>query len=232
MRDNTTTARATRARVLAAAAVLATGAGLAVLATGPAFATTCGTGLNLTCDVGGSAHLSAGTLKMNGPATLKWGATLTGSDLQLVDDGSSNGASASDLLLTTDDATGSNAGWHITASATTFTDGTSDTLPDAGAMAFTGSTGAESDATRPSAACDTGATCTVPTDTTITYPVPMDTAPTDPYTVYSADASTGEGQAVIGGSTSVGWWVNVPANTTAGTYTSVITVAIVTGPVG
>lgn len=41
------------------------------------------------------------------------------------------------------------------------------------------------------------------------------------------------GQMVIGGSTApnpVGWWVNVPASATAGSYISTITMEIISGP--
>jgi hypothetical protein len=41
------------------------------------------------------------------------------------------------------------------------------------------------------------------------------------------------GQVVIGGSTAahpVGWWVNVPASATAGSYTSTVTMTIISGP--
>jgi hypothetical protein len=41
---------------------------------------------------------------------------------------------------------------------------------------------------------------------------------------------TGLGSIVIGSTVPVGWWVYVPANTPAGTYTSTITMAIISTP--
>jgi hypothetical protein len=51
--------------------------------------------------------------------------------------------------------------------------------------------------------------------------------------IYDTSASTGLGQIVIGGSTAtnpVGWWVYVPASASAGSYTSTITMEIISGP--
>jgi hypothetical protein len=51
--------------------------------------------------------------------------------------------------------------------------------------------------------------------------------------IYDASATTGLGSVTIGGSSAanpVGWWLNVPANTLAGTYTSTVTVDIISGP--
>jgi hypothetical protein len=71
--------------------------------------------------------------------------------------------------------------------------------------------------------------------TTTTYPVAITTAPSSPtpVTVCDVSAGTGTGPVTIGGHTAsnpVAWWVNVPANALAGSYTTTITVAIVSGP--
>ena len=50
------------------------------------------------------------------------------------------------------------------------------------------------------------------------------------YSIYSSDANTGEGKVTVGGTDPVAWWVNVPANVTAGAYDSTITLSIVSDP--
>ena len=62
--------------------------------------------------------MTAGTLTLISPAALGWSATVTGPDQQVVD------TTTAQQAFTVTDATGSGAGWHITASATTFTNGT------------------------------------------------------------------------------------------------------------
>jgi hypothetical protein len=65
--------------------------------------------------------------------------------------------------------------------------------------------------------------------------VAITTAPSAPanYTVYDTAAATGEGVMTIGGSAAahpIGWWVQAPASTRAGTYTSTVTLQIISGP--
>jgi hypothetical protein len=98
----------------------------------------------------------------------------------------------------------------------------------------TGSVTSVSAITAPTATCAAGTTCTLPTDST-TYPVAITTAATSPtaVTVYDTAANTGVGQVVIGGSAQadpLGWWLDVPANASAGAYTSTVTLAIVSAP--
>jgi hypothetical protein len=138
---------------------------------------------------------------------------------------------AGDQQYTVNDATGTGAGWHVTTSATTFTNGTH-TLPNTGTFVTTGSTSSVTATTAPTATC-TG-TCTLPTNST-TYPVAITTAASSPtpVTIYDTAAATGLGQMVIGGSTAanpIGWWVNLPSNASAGSYTSTITMSIVSAP--
>ncbi len=121
-------------------------------------------------------------------------------------------------------------------SATTFSTGggSPSTLANIGTLSTNGSLTSISGSTAPTATCLSGSTCTLPTDTT-SYPVAITTAASSPTAsdIYDASASTGLGSVTIGGSSAanpVGWWLNVPANTLAGTYTSTVTVEIISGP--
>jgi len=53
------------------------------------------------------------------------------------------------------------------------------------------------------------------------------------FTIYDTSAATGQGSMTIGGSAAanpIGWWVQVPASTRAGSYTSTLTVEVMSGP--
>ncbi len=169
--------------------------------------------------------MNAGTLTLTSPGSLNWAATLNGTNQSVVD------VTPADQQLTVNDATGTGAGWHVTTSATTFTNGTH-TLANSGTFLTTGSLTSASATTSPTATCV--ATCTLPTNTT-TYPVAITTAPVTPssFTIYDTALGTGLGQITLGGSTNpnpFGWWVNVPSNAFAGAYTSTVTMAIVSAP--
>jgi len=86
-------------------------------------------------------------------------------------------------------------------------------------------------APQPDAACYTGSTCTTPTNTT-TYPVNLTTAASAPatYKIYDTSANTGMGSISIGATHPASWWLNVPANAYAGTYTSTITYQLTSAP--
>jgi alpha-tubulin suppressor-like RCC1 family protein len=186
--------------------------------------------VTVTASPTGSATSSSITgtttaLQMAAPASLTWSAADTGYNLAVVDQASG------DQQLTVTDTTGTNAGWHVTVSATTLTTGTY-TVPNAGALVLTGSTSSSASSSAPSTACV--GSCTLPTDTT-TYPVSITTAASSPasYTVYDTAANTGMGQITIGGSASanpVGWWVVAPGDARAGTYTTTLTVQLISGP--
>jgi len=214
--------------LLGACVLLAGGLGASVLlAGGTAQAIACGTAIaaGTPCTLTGTLTVTAGALTLTSPTALTWAATETGLDQQVVDT-----VTAQQSYLV-NDATGSGAGWHVTISATTFTTGTV-TLANAGTFVTTGSVTSEAATTAPTAACSTGSTCTLPTDTT-TYPVAITTAASAPtaVTIYDTSAGTGLGSITIGiGALPVGWWVNVPGATKAGTYTSTITLQIISGP--
>ena len=167
----------------------------------------------------------AGSLTLTSPASLTWAATDNGSNQASVD------TTSADQQLTVTDSTGTGAGWHITVSATTLTSG-AHSLPDAGAIDFTGSTASALASTGPTTTCS--GSCTLPTNTTA-YPVAITTASSTPtaYTVYDTSAGTGMGTMTIGGSSAanpIGWWVQVPASAYAGSYTSSLTFQIVSAP--
>jgi hypothetical protein len=203
-------------------------AGSAALLAGTADAGPCGTAVaaGTSCTMTGTVGLTGGTLTLTSPASLTWAGTLTGTSQSLVD------VITADQQYTVNDATGSGAGWHVTTSATTFTNGAA-TFPNTGSFVTNGSVGSISATTSPTATC-VGGSCTLPTNTT-TYPVAITTAavtPT-PSTIYDTSASTGLGQILIGGSAQpnpVGWWVNVPASAISGSYISTITMAVISGP--
>jgi WxL domain surface cell wall-binding len=189
----------------------------------------CGTAVpaGTSCTLTGTLNLTAGSLTLTSPGSLTWSSTLNGTNQSVVD------TTAADQQYTVDDATGSGAGWHVTLSATTFTNGTH-TLANTGTFVNTGSVTSISATTGPTATCATGATCTLPTNST-TYPVAVTTAATSPtpVTIYDTAASSGLGQLVVGGSTAanpVGWWLNVPGNAFAGAYTSTVTLAVISAP--
>jgi hypothetical protein len=216
--------------LLGACGLLAGGAGTVVLlSTASAGAVACGnaTAAGTPCTMTGTLVLSSGALTLTAPNSLSWAGNVTGLDQKLVD------MTAADETYLVDDATGTGAGWHVTVSATTFTSG-AQALPNAGTFTSNGSVTSVTDATPPTTACSTGSTCTLPTNTT-TYPVAITTAATAPAAVniYDTSAGTGKGSIIIGGSTAnnpVGWWLNVPSNTLAGTYTSTVTMEIISGP--
>ena len=213
---------------LLGAFLLLTGTGLPVLlSAGPAQASGCGSGepAGTSCTVTGTLSLSGGTLTMNPPTQLGWTGTLSGLDQYLVD------TTTGDESYLVDDATGSGLGWHLTASATQFTTGGGSplTLNNSGTFSTNGSTSSATSTNKPTAACSTGATCTSPTNNT-SYPVAITTG-ASPVTIYDTAASSGLGSLTIGiGANPVGWWLYLPANTLPGTYTSTVTLELISAP--
>jgi len=152
--------------------------------------------------------ISAGTLSIATTATPSFSVTLNGSD-----------QTASYTVPTTvTDATGSGLGWNLTITSTQFTTG--------GGSPQTLSTSASS-VTSVSNSCVGGVTCTSPTNS-IGYPVGVPAGSTPPAAVkyFNAAASSGQGQFTNTPTVQVA----VPANTIAGTYTSTLTLAAVSGP--
>jgi hypothetical protein len=121
------------------------------------------------------------------------------------------------LPLTATDTTGTGSGWNLTITSTQFTTG--------GGTPHTLATNA-STITGVTSVCASG-TCTNPTNA-ITYPIGIPAAATAPTAVklLNAAANTGLGSFTV--TPTVG--VFVPASTFAGSYSSTLTVSIVSGP--
>jgi hypothetical protein len=170
-----------------------------------------------------------GALFVAAPASLSWSGALTGSAQAIPD------TDAAAEQLSVNDQTNGGAGWRVTVSATSFTDGSGDSLPDAGVLQVTGSVTSEGSPTAPTVSCQGTLICTPPDDSSVSYPVAITSAAQSPaaVTVYAASAGTGVGPVTIGGAGAanpVGWWLDVPATALAGTYTSTVTISVVSGP--
>ena len=238
MRNLITTTKKRFIPLLGAFVLLTGGIGASILFTGgTADATGC-TGANPSgagCTITGAVDLTGGTMTLTAPPALGWGTTITGAD-QLLSD-----PTAADETYTVNDATGSAAGWSVSASSTPFatTTGTVLTLGTGTATPTFSTDGSLTVAsgviptTAPFAACAPTTTCTVGTNSLVgTYPVTITSgaaATAAPVNIYTAPAGSGVGTIVIGGSGTahpVGWWVNVPSNTLAGTYTATVTLEV------
>jgi WxL domain surface cell wall-binding len=116
------------------------------------------------------------------------------------------------------DASGSGAGWNITATSTTFTSG-SHTLS-------AGATTVDSAPAAPT--CDANVTCTVGGATTASFPYTLPAAATAPTAtkLYNAPANTGMGDQTV----SPTWTLAIPGNAYAGSYTSTWILSLVSGP--
>ena len=112
-------------------------------------------------------------------------------------------------ILGVTDARGNGAGWNLQISSTTFSDGSGHTLA-AGAV------------TAVAAACIGGSSCTAATNA-ITYPL---TVTGTAAKFYNAATSTGMGKVNVTPTVDV----TIPGNAYAGTYTSTVTLAAVSGP--
>jgi len=159
-------------------------------------------------NVTATATVSAGSLTLSTSATPSVSATLNGTDQ----------TPSYTLPMTVADNTGSGSGWNVTITSTTFTTG--------GGSPHLLSTTA-SDATGVSATCAGGTTCTDPTNS-IGYPLGVPAGATAPAAVKLFDAAANSGMGSFTVTPTV--TVAIPANTFAGTYTSTVTVAVVSGP--
>jgi hypothetical protein len=157
-----------------------------------------------------SATLNAGALGFAGtPGNVTFPSTTLNGQNKLV--------SASQPLDIAD-ATGSGAGWNVTATSTLFTSGTY-TLP-------AGATIIGSPPATPS--CDTNVTCTPAGIPTVAYPYSLPAGATAPTAtkLFNAPSGTGLGDQTV----TPTWTVAIPANAYAGNYTSTWTLSLVSAP--
>jgi hypothetical protein len=152
--------------------------------------------------------VSSGTLSLSTSAAPSFSATLNGTDL----------SPTYTVPATLNDATGSGAGWNTTITSTQFTTGGS--TPQT--LATTAST-----ITGVTAVAAAGTTATAPTNA-ITYPLAVPAAATAPTPVkyFNAAANTGMGEFTLTPTVQAA----IPAKAYAGTYTSTLTLASVSGP--
>jgi len=121
------------------------------------------------------------------------------------------------LPMTVTDARGTGAGWNVTITSTQFSTGAG------GNTLATNASSVQS----VSSTCVSGSTCTNPTNT-VTYPLTLPAGTTPPTAVKLFNSATNTGMGKFTVTPTVG--VFVPANTFAGTYTSTVTLAVVSGP--
>jgi hypothetical protein len=149
--------------------------------------------------------------------------TVTGSTLSLTTAAAPSFSANLDLgdstptytaALTVQDTRGTGAGWNGTITSTQFTTGTQTLATNASSL-----TGVTS-------VCASG-TCTNPTNA-IAYPVAVPAAGAPPTAVKFFNAAANTGMGKFTNTPTVG--VFVPQSSFAGTYTSTLTLAIVTGP--
>lgn len=152
--------------------------------------------------------LAPGSLSLTTTAAPTFSATLAGIDQ----------TATYTLPTTVTDARGNQAGWNLTVTSTQFTTG--------GGTPSTLATSASS-ITSVANTCVAGSTCTNPTNS-VTYPVAVPAAATPPAAVKYFNAATGTGRGKFTNTPSVG--VFLPSDTDAGTYSSTLTLASVSGP--
>jgi hypothetical protein len=161
----------------------------------------------LADDTVGTATVNGGSLSESTSSTPSLSVRLDGTDQ----------VPTYTMDIATSDQTGSGSGWNLTISSTTFStdDRRPKTLPDTA-----------SQITDVTSTC-AGGTCTDPKNS-VSYPLMVPAGRTAPAAVklFNAEADTGMGDFTV--TPTVG--VTIPANSYAGTYTSTITLAVVSGP--
>lgn len=147
----------------------------------------------------GTVSLTGGSLSIAAVADFSYGTTaLTGTSQALT----------SSFVVDVTDATGSAAGWNLTAQI--------------GVMTATGSKTIAASNHTISGVTRASGTGTAPTNGS-TYPMQI---PSSTAKIYSAAATSGMGQSSLSFATGLA----IPASTLAGNYTATLTVSIVSGP--
>ena len=147
-----------------------------------------------------TATVSTGSLSLTHAATASLSSTLDGTDQTVT----------YSPVLSVVDSRGTGAGWNLTVSATNFSDGSGHTLAPG---TITGAT----------AVCKAGNSCTAATSSGITYPLTVNGTAAK---LFNAALNTGLGKIDV----TPTFAVSVPGNAYAGTYTSTVTLASVSGP--
>lgn len=176
--------------------------------------------------VNGTVTLSAGSLTITPPTSgsIDFGSHgLTGLDTWLAD------TTQADTRWTVLDATGDANGWSITASETNasgFKCGACSGTPSLGFMSVNGSSSDHTSTTGPTYTCDASSTCSSSTahaGSASTYPLALTTSL---QTIASQVQGYGLGKATV----DVVWWLGVPGDAAAGSYTDTITLSTGSGP--
>lgn len=166
-----------------------------------------------SADQQATVHLTGGDLTLDHSAS-----PIDFGSLQIDDKAHTLNASAGSFDVT--DATGSGDGWHVTISATQFTDATSGTTLPAGSLTLR----------QPTVTGDNGAS----TDgITVSDPGTVDLTPGNEVTVASAATNEGMGQYTFSQDSSAGndgATLAVAPNAKTGAYSSTLTYKVVTGP--
>jgi hypothetical protein len=164
-------------------------------------------GSALAANATSTGTVAGGALSLTTEAAPTFSATLDGTDK----------TPTYTLPMTVEDLTGTGAGWNTTITSTQFNTG--------GESAHTLATSASS-ITGMTSACAEG-NCTDPSNA-LTYPVGIPAGAEAPAAVkfFNAAAETGLGKFTLTPEVAV----SIPADTYAGTYTSTITLASVSGP--
>lgn len=158
---------------------------------------------------GATVAIGAGNLSESGPTSVSaTPVTLNGDDQ----------TTTYSLGLGVTDARGNRAGWNLTITSTLFTDTNNDTL----------ASDASTIQAAPTVACvSAGNHCTSPNNS-ITYPTTVPAGATAPTPVKFFNAATNSGMGSFSITPTI--TIAIPANTAAGTYTSQVSVAVVSGP--
>jgi WxL domain surface cell wall-binding len=149
---------------------------------------------------------NGGNLSLSLPSNPSIAATLDGSDQTV----------SYSLGLGLSDVRGSGAGWNLTVTSTSFSDGSGHALANS-ASSISGVT----------SGCVTGGSCTGPSNS-IGYPLTVPAAASAPAAVklFNAAQNSGMGRFTVTPSIDVA----IPGNAYAGSYSSTLTIAAVSGP--
>ena len=162
----------------------------------------------LAADAGVTGTVTGGDLSLTTSATPSFAATLNGT----------NQTKTFTIPSVLSDTRGSGAGWNTTITSTRYTTG--------GATPRTLATDA-STMTSLASACQSGGTCTNETNS-VSLPVGVPAGATAPTAVKYHNAAADTGMGVFDHTPTLS--VALPANTFAGSYTSTVTLASVSGP--